>query len=92
MSLKKTRKPVVMHTIGHQTPATQHLISTAGGALRSGGSSKRSRRSRGSSKKGSSPKRKRASRSGKSSAKRLVKGSAAAKAWGRKMKRARAKK
>lgn len=85
MSLKRTRKPSVMHTIGHQTPAVQHHIATIGGTA--GARSSRKTRKRSSSKTGTRTKTRRARKSGG----KLAKGSAAAKAWGKKMKRLRKK-
>ena len=88
MSLKRTKKPAVMHTLGHQTPAVQQAV--AAGWKPSGGSGKR-RRSSGSTKKNSST-AKRSSKKRKSSPGRPKAGSPAAKAWGKKMARLRKKK
>lgn len=86
MSLKRTRKPATLHTIGHQTPAVQHAIATMGGTRGTGTTRRRKKRASGTSK-SSGPRKRRAKTTGK-----LKKGSAAAKAWGAKMKRARKKK
>lgn len=89
MSAKRTRKPSVMHTVGHQTPAVLHAI--ASGMPTGSGSAKR-RKSRGASKKRTSGSTRKRSRGSKKSRAKLVAGSAAAKAWGKKMRAARKKK
>lgn len=86
MTLKRHRKPTVLHTIGHQTPAVMHHIQSLGGT-RGGSTSPHRRRKRSITK---SATRVKSRRSRKSNG-RLTKGSAAAKAWGRKMKRMRKK-
>jgi len=72
----------IQQGMNQQTPATQHIIRKAMGA---GATTRRRRRSSAATK----PRVKRARASRGSSRKKMVKGSAAAKAWGRKMKRHR---
>lgn len=86
MSLKRIRKPSVMHAVGDQTPAVRHHIATMGGTL--GHRAPTRRRKRSSSPKSSAPRK---TRHARKTGGRLAKGSAAAKAWGKKMKRARKK-
>jgi hypothetical protein len=86
MSLKRMRKPAVMHTVGHQTPAVQHAIATMGGTR--GASSGRRRKKRGGAS-SATKKRRNSSKKRGGKRKKLVAGSAAAKAWGAKMRRAR---
>ncbi len=82
MSLKR-RKPSVMHAVGDQTPAVRHQIASVNGLRGARGTTRRKRRAKSTS---SRPRKRRASKGGK-----MTKGSAAAKAWGRKMRRARKK-
>lgn len=86
MSLKRTRKPSVLHAIGSQTPATMHAISTMGGT-RGARSTTRRRKSTRSRKSGSSPKRRKSAKTGG----RLKKGSPAAKAYMAKIRKKRGK-
>lgn len=87
MSLKRTKKPPVMHTIGHQTPAVMHAISTKGGTV----AVKRYKRRKPGGGRAPATSHHRAKR-GRKKGSKLVAGSAAAKAWGAKMRRARKKK
>lgn len=89
MSLKRQTKPSAMINLGHTTPATAHLIQTRAGRS-SSTRRKRSARSSATMRRNGSRGRKRARSSGASSAKRtgakmLKAGTAAAKAWGKKM-------
>lgn len=86
MSLKRTRKPSVMHAVGHTTPATMHAIATMGGTRGSGGTKRRKRSTRARTTGTSAPRRRRAKSGG-----RLKKGSAAAKAYMAKIRRKRGK-
>jgi len=86
MSLKRTTKPGVMHTVGHTTPAVMHAIASVNGTRGARSSAPRRRRSAAKTS-GSAPRKRRAKTGGK-----LKAGSAAAKAWGAKMRRLRKRK
>ena len=88
MSLKH-RKPAVMHAVGDQTPAVRHHIATMGGMLGSRGMHSGVRRRKRRSASSAAPRKRRSKRHTARAA--MVKGSAAAKAWGRKMRRHRKK-
>lgn len=73
-----------------QTHVTRHMIGKAMGKSSSGGTTRRRKKKAAAA---SAPRKRRAKRvkTSRKSGSRLVKGSAAAKAWGAKMKRARKK-
>lgn len=93
MSLKRATKPAVMHTVGHTTPATAHMIASRNGTRSSGTPTKRRTSSRASKPAGSrASKRTSSSRKPSGGAVILKAGSSAAKAWGKKMAALRKKK